>query len=425
MPNMLLRRVVDIACKRHHDRHPESYILRQGDNDLNLSGTIHSNGIVSGSQLDLVKRFRGTSTSSHFRIALQLGVTAKDSILLAASTSLRKALLVLEQATEGHYKSVKCTSPLLPSTVNNNNTFAIRRSLSRSRRASPKFAPFQRSFKSSTIALSASFESGTGVVRVLMPHMNAGLDRYDHLMSDYDDNDDVNMNQSSGIWDNASQLSSSSPPLHPAAQLSSSPVLNTFSPINNNNTLAPPTEPSFVLPASIAQPNNDKPLSGNVSIPTPYAMPVPSLTARTGYMGSVCRDGHLPSSGSGGGGNGSDGETNRQTPTQDISAAMIEANQEIRQRLEQQTQEALTDRVRCLSKNSDSSSDKDRFLRSMHVDGSNPTKKNQQDDIVRQIALRVSRMLKEAEERGETALDYQTLIAQEIAKEQRGGMLAL
>lgn len=102
---------------------------------------------------------------------------------------------------------------------------------------------------------------------------------------------------------------------------------------------------------------------------------------------------------------------------------MIEANQEIRQRLEQQTQEALTDRVRCLSKNSDSSSDKDRFLRSMH--GTSPNKKSQQDDIVRQIALRVSRMLKEAEERGEAALDYQTLIAQEIAKEQQTGMLDL
>jgi hypothetical protein len=150
-------------------------------------------------------------------------------------------------------------------------------------------------------------------------------------------------------------------------------------------------------------------------------MPVPSLTPRSGVVVPLCRDGHLPSSGNGG--NGSDSESNRQTPTQDISAAMIEANQEIRQRLEQQTQEALTDRVRCLSKNSDSSSDKDRFLRSMH--GTSPNKKSQQDDIVRQIALRVSRMLKEAEERGEAALDYQTLIAQEIAKEQQTGMLDL
>ncbi|KAG0217106.1 hypothetical protein BGX33_011443 [Mortierella sp. NVP41] len=159
-------------------------------------------------------------------------------------------------------------------------------------------------------------------------------------------------------------------------------------------------------------------------------MPVPSLTARAGTGALTCRDGPLPSN-AGSGGNGSDGDSNRQTPAQNINAAMIEANQEIRQRLEQQTQEALTDRVRCLSKNSDSSSDKDRFLRSMQIDGYNNnnnnnqgTKKNQQqlNDIVRQIALRVSRMLKEAEDRGEAPLDYQTLIAQEIAKEQQTGL---
>ncbi|KAG0276620.1 hypothetical protein BGZ95_007291 [Linnemannia exigua] len=376
-PSMILRQVVDTICKRRNDHHPERYILRKGNYDLDLSWTIHNAGITSGSQLDLIKRFRGTSAaSSHFCIALQLGAMTNNSISLAASTSLRKALLVLEQATEGYRKSAQCTNQLLFSTSNNNNSsiFANRRSFSKSGREFPKYAPLpQRSFKSSTIAVSASFESGTetGVVRVAVPDMNAKLDK-DHMMSDYDDNSDVNINE-----------------------------------------------------APIAQPNNDKPLSGNVSIPTPYTVPAPSLTSRTGHVASVCRDGHLPSSG-GGGGNGSDGESNRQTPTQDISAAMIEANQEIRQRLEQQTQEALTDRVRCLSKNSDSSSDKDRFLRSMRVDGNNPAKKNQQqDDIVRQIALRVSRMLKEAEERGETAPDYQTLIAQEIAKEQQGGMLAL
>ncbi|KAG0283060.1 hypothetical protein BGZ96_012583 [Linnemannia gamsii] len=209
-------------------------------------------------------------------------------------------------------------------------------------------------------------------------------------MSNCDDNDDVNIYERSGIW--------------------------------GFDTASSPSSPSTDQSTPAAQPNTDKPLSGNASIPTPYTMPAPSITPRAGVVVPICRDGHLPSSGTGGG-NGSDSESNRQTPTQDISAAMIEANQEIRQRLEQQTQEALTDRVRCLSKNSDSSSDKDRFLRSMH--GTSPSKKNQQDDIVRQIALRVSRMLKEAEERGETALDYQTLIAQEIAKEQQAGMLTL
>ncbi|KAF9538998.1 hypothetical protein EC957_005976 [Mortierella hygrophila] len=274
----------------------------------------------------------------------------------------------------------------------------------------------RQSLESSTIVVSADFESGTGVVRVLMPHLNAGFDLF---MSGYDDNDDVNINESSCIWDFDIATSQSSSPS--ITQSSTVPAFTTLSSNNNDNTSASPTEPTFFTPAPIAQPNNDKPPSEIASIPTPYTMPVPSLTPRTGIVAPLCRDGHLPSTGNGG--NGSDGETNRQTPTQDISAAMIEANQEIRQRLEQQTQEALTDRVRCLSKNSDSSSDKDRFLRSMH--GSPTSKKSQQDDIVRQIALRVSRMLKEAEERGEAPLDYQTLIAQEIAKEQQDGMLNL
>ncbi|KAH7044979.1 hypothetical protein BKA57DRAFT_516541 [Linnemannia elongata] len=361
----------------------------------------------------LLRQVVHTVSSSHFSIALQLGAKSKEAISLAASTSLREALFVLEHATKGYHKSTKCADTFLSLTSS-----TLRRRLAKSERASPKYVPFHRSLESSTIVVSADLESGTGVFRVLMPHLNAG---FDHFMPDYDDKDDVNINERSGIWDfDIATLQSSSPS---TTRSSTSPTFTTlsFSNSNNDSTSLPPTKPTFFTSAPIPQPNTDKPLSGNVSIPTPYIMPVPSLTPRAGVVAPVCRDGHLPSNGNGG--NGSDGESNRQTPTQDISAAMIEANQEIRQRLEQQTQEALTDRVRCLSKNSDSSSDKDRFLRSMH--GSPTSKKNQQDDIVRQIALRVSRMLKEAEERGEAALDYQTLIAQEIAKEQQAGMLTL
>ena len=244
-------------------------------------------------------------------------------------------------------------------------------------------------------------------------------------MPDYNDNDDVNNEPCTGVWGFKFTPST--------LQSSTSSVFATFSDNKNISSnsgskttappTAPPTTPSFFTPAPVAQPNNDKPVSGNTSFPIPYIMPVPSLTARTGVIGSVYRDGHLPSGG-GNGGNGSDSDSNRQTPAQDINAAMIEANQEIRQRMEQQTQEAMTDRVRCLSKNSDSSSDKDRFLRSMHYDMIQPSRKSQQDDVVRQIALRVSRMLKEAEERGEASLDYHTLIAQEIVKEQQAGMLS-
>jgi len=44
-------------------------------------------------------------------------------------------------------------------------------------------------------------------------------------------------------------------------------------------------------------------------------------------------------------------------------------------------------------------------------------------EVVRQIAHRVSQQLREAQLRGEPTLDYHTLIAQEIVKEQKAGIL--
>ncbi|KAH7026857.1 hypothetical protein BKA57DRAFT_526299 [Linnemannia elongata] len=341
----------------------------------------------------LLRQVVHTVSSSHFSIALQLGAKSKEAISLAASTSLREALFVLEHATKGYHKSTKCADTFLSLTSS-----TLRRRLAKSERASPKYVPFHRSLESSTIVVSADLESGTGVFRVLMPHLNAG---FDHFMPDYDDKDDVNINERSGIWDfDIATLQSSSPS---TTRSSTSPTFTTlsFSNSNNDSTSLPPTKPTFFTSAPIPQPNTDKPLSGNVSIPTPYIMPVPSLTPRAGVVAPVCRDGHLPSNG-----NGGNGVRWRIQPPDANSGYQCSDDLKPTKRF-----------------NSDSSSDKDRFLRSMH--GSPTSKKNQQDDIVRQIALRVSRMLKEAEERGEAALDYQTLIAQEIAKEQQAGMLTL
>ncbi|KAF9918806.1 hypothetical protein FBU30_011272 [Linnemannia zychae] len=410
MPYMVLRQVVNVVCKRRNIRHPDRYALRRrGDYDLDLACTIHSAGIRSGSRLELVKCFRGTLND-----ALQLRAKDKDTfILAAASTSLQKVLLPPELATISFHKSAHCTTISLQPAFNN-NIFTLRHRLTKSRRASPKSVPFHHSLTSNTITVFAGIESGTGVVRVSTPHMHD-----DHFICNYGYCDDINTNENiSSMWDFDSATPSTS-----RIQSRLNPDFTVSSIDNNNNNLmaAYPATPSFFLPTPLVQPN-DRSFSGNTCIPMSHTIPAPSLTARTGFVASVCRDGHLPSGGNGG--NGSDNESNRQTPAQDISAAMIEANQEIRQRLEQQTQEALTDRVRCLSKSSDSSSDKDRFLRSMRSDSS-PSKKSQQDEIVRQIALRVSRMIKEAEERGETALDYQTLIAEEIAKEQQEGTLPL
>ncbi|KAF9397767.1 hypothetical protein BGX21_008529 [Mortierella sp. AD011] len=188
----------------------------------------------------------------------------------------------------------------------------------------------------------------------------------------------------------------------------------------------------------------------------------PLMSSRGGSINLVSRDGPSNAGGASndGGAGGSDGDAPRQTPTQDISSAMVEASQEIRQLREQQTQEAMTDRVKRLSKTSDSSPDKDRFVRSMDFcqpisrDGTSmgmgmstgmgssavemdidsernvpvPVRASSgspspHDDIVRQIAHRVSQKLREAQESGNSTASYHTLLAQEIAKGQIAGVL--
>lgn len=164
--------------------------------------------------------------------------------------------------------------------------------------------------------------------------------------------------------------------------------------------------------------------------------PLPDMTSRAGSIENADRRGHLvaPSP-------GASADIQRQTPVQDMNSAMIEANQEIRQLREQQTQAALTDRVKRLSKASDSS-DRERFVRSlppgaftdepdseMDLDSSHTPRSGSpfaatasQDDVVRQIAHRVSQQLRQVQQRG-GSMDYHSLIAQEIEKEQRAGVL--
>ncbi|KAF9206596.1 hypothetical protein BGZ49_002161 [Haplosporangium sp. Z 27] len=167
----------------------------------------------------------------------------------------------------------------------------------------------------------------------------------------------------------------------------------------------------------------------------------PQMGSRGGSVSSVYRDGPGNAGGSGndGGAGGADGSGPAQTPTQDISSAMVEASQEIRQLREQQTQEAMTDRVKRLSKTSDNSADKDRFVRSMSpyqpmADGdmgssssssssASSSLPGQYEELVRQIALRVSQKLREAQERGDVTADYHSMLAQEIAESQLAGIL--
>lgn len=168
------------------------------------------------------------------------------------------------------------------------------------------------------------------------------------------------------------------------------------------------------------------------------------LTPRAGDVEASNRETHVQTEGSSG-----DLNMQRQTPAQDMTSNMIEINQGIRRHQEQQTQAALTDRVKRLSKASDSS-DRDRFVRSlppgsptpeafteepegfMDVDIPQPRSEspnsslpNHEQEVVRQIAHRVSQQLRDAQKRGDSTMDYHSLIAQEIEKEQKAGVLPI
>ncbi|KAI8602981.1 hypothetical protein EDD21DRAFT_53057 [Dissophora ornata] len=166
--------------------------------------------------------------------------------------------------------------------------------------------------------------------------------------------------------------------------------------------------------------------------------PLSEMTARSGSIDLSSREGQMMAPTPGVGVNI---DIQRQTPTQEMSVAMIEASQGIRQYQEQQTQTALTDRVKKLSKGSDSS-DRERFVRSLppgafteepisEMDVDSPVPRSEsptsslpsQQDVVLQIAHRVSMQLREAQQRGDSTMDYHTLIAQEVEREQKAGVL--
>jgi hypothetical protein len=162
---------------------------------------------------------------------------------------------------------------------------------------------------------------------------------------------------------------------------------------------------------------------------------------------------------------GDSGMSRQAAAVQDINSAMIEANQEIRQLREQQTQEAMTDRVKRISKSNDGD-DRERFLRGIpeneiplmppfvplptpevsvptftaepftleyqevqpkptvpaFVPAPAPAPARPQDDFVQMIAQRVSQQMRDAQQRGESTADYHSLIAREIAKGQQAGV---
>ncbi|KAF9292254.1 Tether containing UBX domain for GLUT4 [Mortierella alpina] len=426
-PTTILGQIVQAVCEKQNYGDPGAYGLRHvnpvcrimptikemsGNTALDLSLSVQYANIAPGAKLELVKVPHTTPASMLGTVTLQLEDGRRIIQTVASTATLWDVILGAEQSSNG-----RTGTP--PSTIKN-SMYALQRRLSRTNRTAsqvymlPVVVALEReyaSFKSlkSTTLQDAGLASGNAVMRIIMRHKSSGIEKY---------MEEIEPGRSS-------QKGSVDP----------------TSPTQARSTLADLTNDVHAAPVRI-----------------------PEIRGRIGSIFRRTRDGAPNGTPQNGGSpnGGSEGGSPGQTPAQDINSAMVEATQEIRQLREQQTQEALTDRVKRLSKSTDgSSSDKDRFVRSMTLYDepeeslrtsqqrattnkmpplprnsspasttvSNQTSMQQQpiprDDLVRQIAHRVSQQLKLAQLRGDSGLNYHSLIAQEIVKEQRAGSLPI
>ncbi|KAF9997840.1 Tether containing UBX domain for GLUT4, partial [Entomortierella chlamydospora] len=285
----------------------------------------------------------------------------------------------------------------------------------------------------------AGLLKGNAVFRVMMRYTDAGIaDFIEDIERDYSHptktNSESTHHSSSSTasppHSASPHPSSASPTPTPASSVAAS-YMEHSSPSRQGSTAYPVKIP-------IRQPTMDKTM-GEVDFIqakeafnqaefgiNPQGIEPPGMTGRSGGVEVESREGNMvtPAPGS-----GINIDIQRQTPVQDMSAAMIEHSQEIRQRQEQQTQAAMSDRVKKLSRASDDS-DRERFVRSLPPGSygevtEEPSNMMDVDskELVLQIAQLVSQKLKSAQQRGDSTVDYQTLIAEEIEKKQKAGVL--
>ncbi|KAK3845415.1 MAG: hypothetical protein J3R72DRAFT_29402 [Linnemannia gamsii] len=294
---------------------------------------------------------------------------------------------------------------------------------------------------------------GNSAFRVLMRYTDAGIEDF---LEDIER--DFSQSTTGTAQTDATSTTSTSTPTDPI--IDSAPISHSRPVPERQSTLKPGT-PSRQHTSDLEQKASSKPAtpsrqfttdktagdgSGLMAAGEAYQggnTPAPGFTSRSGDVEASTRETSVQIEG-----NSGDINMQRQTPTQDMTINMVEMNQGVRRRQEQETQAALTDRVKRLSKASDSS-DRDRFVRSlppgsagsqefteepegMDVDPPQPRSESpssslpsHEQEVVRQIAHRVSQHLRDAQKRGDSTMDYHSLIAQEIEKEQKAGVLPI
>ncbi|KAG0291648.1 Tether containing UBX domain for GLUT4 [Linnemannia gamsii] len=444
-PAMSLRHVVNTVCEKQGYPEPETYGLKSGKNFLDLSLSIRHANIAAGAKLELAKIPKDRSAPTHVDLALRLEEGGGSVQSFAITSTLWDVLLGFERASNA---SLNLTHRTAVPQSTSKNIFSLQRIKKAVKPATevyllPVVILLEREYvsiqtlKTTTLQL-AGLVRGNSAFRVLMRYTDAGIE--DFL-------EDIERDFSQSTTTTATLTPTSSSISVPANPTSDSPPVSQSRP--QSHSRAVPERQSTLKPVTpTRQFTTDKTAGEGGHYMVAHEAyqggnaPMHGLTPRAGDVEASNRENSVQIEGSSG-----DINMQRQTPAQDMTSNMIEINQGIRRHQEQQTQAALTDRVKRLSKASDSS-DRDRFVRSlppgsptpeafteepegfMDVDIPQPRSEspnsslpNHEQEVVRQIAHRISQQLRDAQKHGNSTVDYHSLIAQEIEKEQKAGVL--
>ncbi|KAF9972982.1 hypothetical protein BGZ73_003832 [Actinomortierella ambigua] len=447
-PVMILRDVVNEVCTKQGYPDPENYGLKNGRTILDLSLRIRYVNIAPGTKLELIKVPKNKSAPSSVNIALQLEDGERRVQTFPVTSTLWEILVAFEQASGGTLNVTRRTGK---APTSSKNIFSLAR-LNKSKSPSevyllPVVILLEREYvtieklKTTTLQLTG-LTSGNALMRVLMRYTDASIDDFmEDIIKEYPrDGASVGVDGATSPTLQPTIVT----PQSPASQPTSEPA-QPRSLANHSEPSPMDVDPTPVVPEPVETRTTMVPTTMKHS--SQPATVVAVMTARSNSGTNTSREGIVLSPGaSATSPTVADGSIQRPSAEESMNTAMIEANHEIRQLREQQAQAVITDRVKRLAR-AQEGSDRDLFVRSIPTADftDEPTEFEEavpvptaatavnasisavqsQEELVRQIARRVSQQLRSASARGDSTLDRYSLIAQEIEKEQRSGTLPI
>ncbi|KAG0271835.1 Tether containing UBX domain for GLUT4 [Linnemannia exigua] len=375
-PSMSLRQVVNTVCEKQGYLEPETYGLKNGKNFLDLSFSILHANIAAGAKLELAKIPKDKSAPTHVDLALRLEEGPGSVQSFAITSTLWDVLLGFERASNGTLNLTRRTGVPQSTPKKIFSLQTIKKAIKPPTEVYllPVVYLLEREYVSihtlkTTTLQRVGLVRGNSAFRVLMRYTDAGIEDF---LEDIER--DFSLSTTAAAQADATSTTSTPPPTDTI--MDSVPVSHSRPVPERQSTLKPGTplrqhtsdlerQTSFEPATPSRQFTSDKTAgegSGFKTVNEAYQggnTPVPGFTSRSGDVEASTRETSVHIEG-----NSGDINMQRQTPTQDMTISMVETQQGVRRRQEQETQAALTDRVKRLSKASDSS-DRDRFVRSL------------------------------------------------------------